>query len=335
MNDVVTMGGIPPSVLPPRHKTYSTSREYYLALADMHLTHLAFQHNSAVLSPPDGREKYVARQLFRKLVREGRLTTDGETYDESAAQRHKEVFKLWCDDMRPTSVLLNDKDDVVSVIDWEMSYFAPGSFYDSPPWWLIIERPEFYEKGLSSWIKEFERRLPLFLEAMELEEATLRKAGEEPKNRGGLQHGDLPLLAINEAVGNGRPSTSMAKRMARNWENGRFFVDYCARRNYGFDPIYWKCIDEKFFGKNKKTDVLLKKGGYKGRLHLLSEKDRAQMEPFIAWKMEDREDEKIVEWDEKDAKVVLEALFSGTLGDINIPKPREIPWTMTDRPGSP
>lgn len=94
-------------------------------------------------------------------------------------------------------------------------------------------------------------------------------------------------------------------------------------------------VDKKFFGKNNKTGLLLKKGGYKGRLHLLSDKERAQMEPFIAWKLEDRKDEKVVEWDEKDAKAVLEACLAGTLGDMDIPKPRVIPWTMTDRPDSP
>lgn len=335
INDLVTMGGIPPSVLPPSNKTYSTSCEYYQAMADMHLTHLAFQHNSAVLSPPDGREKYVARQLFRKLAREGRLTEDDEGYEDTAAERHNEVFKLWCDDMRPASVLLNDNDDVVGVIDWEMSYFAPGSFFESPPWWLIIQRPEFYEKGVGSWVKDYERRLPLFLEAMELEEATLRVPKEKSRNGGGTPHSGPQLLAIDEAAGSRRSSVPISKRMKRNWESGRFFVDYCTRRNYGFDPVYWKCLDERFFGKNKKSGLVLKRSGYKGRLHLLSERDRAQMEPFVAWKMEDRGDEKVVEWDEKDAKAVLAACMAGTLGEMDIPKPRVIPWTMTDRPDSP
>lgn len=36
MNDLVVLGGIPPCVLPPENKTYSTSDEWYGALADMH-----------------------------------------------------------------------------------------------------------------------------------------------------------------------------------------------------------------------------------------------------------------------------------------------------------
>ncbi|KAJ4415023.1 hypothetical protein N0V82_007605 [Gnomoniopsis sp. IMI 355080] len=326
-NDLVTMGGTPPSVLSPSHKTYNTA-EYYQAMADMHLAHLAFQHNNAVLSRPDGREKYVARQLFRKLAREGRLAGEKRVYD-------KDVFKLWCDDMRPASVLLDDNDDVVGVIDWEMSYFAPASFHNNLPWWLIVDKPEFYEKGLSSWVKEYERHLPLFLQAMDMEEAELRGTREETRHVDGALHRRRQPGDTDEAGEDGRSSGQVSKRMKQNWENREFFVDYCARRNYGFDPIYWKYVDEKFFGKNKKTALLLQKGGYKGRQHLLSEKERAQMEPFISWKLEDREDEKIVEWDEKDARAILAACLAGTLGDIDIPKPRLIPWTMTDRSPSP
>lgn len=335
MNDLVRMGGVPLNALPPSNKTYNTTHDYYLAMADMHLIHLTFQHNSAVLSPPDGREKYVARQLFRQLARDGRLTEDGEHHDETKDKKHKETFKLWCDDLRPTSVLLNDNCDVVGVIDWEMTYFAPAAFYDDPPWWLIIERPEFYQNGLSSWIKKYERVLPLFLEAMDLEEATWRENKDKIKNVTGAKHGGVQLQAIGEGVKNSCPSISLSERMKQNWENGRFFVDYCTRRNYGFDPIYRKCLDERFFGKNKKSGLLLRRNGYKGRLHLLSQKERAQMEPFVEWKMEDREDEKVVEWEEKDAQTILSACLAGKLGDIDIPKPRFIPWTLTDRPDSP
>jgi hypothetical protein len=42
MNDLIIHGGIPPSVLPPEDATYSTSNEWYAALADLHVAHLAF-----------------------------------------------------------------------------------------------------------------------------------------------------------------------------------------------------------------------------------------------------------------------------------------------------
>lgn len=321
-NDLVVSGGIPPCVLPVHNKMYNTSHEYYQAMADMHFTHLTFQHNDAVLSLPDGRESYVARQLFRRLAREGRLAQDEQEDNGTATTQQNEVFKFWCDDMRPNSVLLNDNNDVVGVIDWEMSYFAPASFHYNPPWWLIIDRPEFFKRGLSSWAKEYERHLPLFLKAMEIEEAELKKSQQ---NAGDGQGASQSLVGSH-----GHQSTPISQQMKHNWDNGRIFLDYCARRNYGFDSIYWKFVDKKFFGKNK-NGLLLKRGRYKGRLHLLSEKERVQMKPFVTWKMEDREEDKIVEWDERDARTVIAACLAGTLGEIKGPKPRLVPWTRTER----
>jgi hypothetical protein len=47
MNDIIVQGGIPPSVLPPENKTYSTSAEWYAALADMHFALLTFRTSNA------------------------------------------------------------------------------------------------------------------------------------------------------------------------------------------------------------------------------------------------------------------------------------------------
>lgn len=93
-------------------------------------------------------------------------------------------------------------------------------------------------------------------------------------------------------------------------------------------------MDKKFFGKNK-SGLLLKKGKRKARLPLLSEKERTQMEVFVKWKMEDGDEEKVVEWDEKDAQAVLTACLAGTLGETEIPRPRVVPWTRKDLDSSP
>lgn len=189
---------------------------------------------------------------------------------------------------------------------------------------------------MKSWVKSYERVLPVFLEAVNLEENALREAKEMTEADGGVLSSHPQLLAIDEEAPKGsRPSKSMSERMKRYWDNGRFLIDYSARRNYGFDPVYWKHVDKKFFGKSKKGGILLRSSNYKGRLHLLSEQERAQMEPFVAWQLEDRKEEKVVEWDDKDAEIVFEACLAGTLGEIDIPKPRQIPWKMTDRPETP
>lgn len=65
MNSILEFTEAPQSLLPNRQ--YSTAIEWYSALADMHLTQLAFQHNDAVEDEDDARDKYIARQLFRRL----------------------------------------------------------------------------------------------------------------------------------------------------------------------------------------------------------------------------------------------------------------------------
>lgn len=72
MNDLVVQGGIPSSILPPETATYSTSDEWYAVLADAHFAHLTFQRNDAIDSADDCRDKFVARHLFRQLVRQGK-----------------------------------------------------------------------------------------------------------------------------------------------------------------------------------------------------------------------------------------------------------------------
>ncbi|KAJ3494382.1 hypothetical protein NLG97_g4118 [Lecanicillium saksenae] len=77
----------------------------------------------------------------------------------------KGLFKLWCDDFRPTNILLSG-DNVAGVIDLEFSYAAPAEFYHAPPWWLLLQRPEDWKGGWGDWKGKYEVVLATFLEAM-------------------------------------------------------------------------------------------------------------------------------------------------------------------------
>jgi hypothetical protein len=70
MNNMLQLANISASVLPPEYKTYGTADEWYLALAEMHIAQLVFQHNDLVSTKDDCRNKYVARQLFEKLAKQ-------------------------------------------------------------------------------------------------------------------------------------------------------------------------------------------------------------------------------------------------------------------------
>jgi hypothetical protein len=67
-------------------------------------------------------------------------------------------------------------------------------------------------------------------------------------------------------------------------------------------------LDEKFFGTREED--IPEDNLWKTRLSLLSEKERAAMEPFVEWKMEDKKERILVDWDPEEAKQRLsEVLF--------------------------
>ncbi|KAB8257007.1 hypothetical protein BDV32DRAFT_140774 [Aspergillus pseudonomiae] len=109
----------------------------------------------ALDSAEDCRRILVARQLFSKLAREGRLTHS--TNDHGP-------FKIWCDDLRPSNVL-------------EFTYAAPVEFSHAPPWWLLLEQPEYWPDGIEAWTKAFETRLQTFLKVQTEREETAMQRG--------------------------------------------------------------------------------------------------------------------------------------------------------------
>lgn len=128
MNNMLQLANMPRSVLPKQNKRFDTADEWYVALAEMHVAQLVFQHNDLIASEDDCRNKYVARQLFRRLTKKGKISTYGFTSDKwtdfatnnelrAPALDGEGSFKLWCDDVRPVNVLLDDDDKIAAVID--------------------------------------------------------------------------------------------------------------------------------------------------------------------------------------------------------------------------
>lgn len=198
MNELVQPGNIPPHLLP--QTTFKTASAYFLALAEMHITHLTFQRNDTMKSAKDCRRKYIARCLFRKLARENRL---------SSMSHDKGPFKLFCDDFRPANVLANSQKDfkVVGATDWEFMYAIPVEFVYSPPSWLLLERPEYWKEGLDDWEQTYETRLSVFLQKLQKQEDDLIKRG-----------------ILNE-------ENRLSHHVLESWQSGDFWVCYAARRS--------------------------------------------------------------------------------------------------------
>lgn len=272
MNDIVVHTNMPASILPSQ--TYASADEWYAALGDMHMAQLVFQHNDAVEDEDDARDKYVARQLFRNLAAEGRLAPELSKSDGD--------FRLFSEDLRPANVLLDKDLRVVGVIDWEFAYAAPAQCSFDPPWWLLLQEPEYWTGGYGEWMKAYEPRLQTFLRVLEAEEnktAALRLAEKVH---------DMSL------AGNGRRDPPLSQCMRESWEKRTWMLNYAAWKGWAFDFIWWKFLDESYFGPSENQD-------YQARLELLSGPQKNAMEAFVARKMEESRNPKIIQWEGRDA----------------------------------
>lgn len=249
-NELVRLGTLPRSKLPSASETFQSALSYFSTLADLHLEHLTHQRNDAVDSADDCRRKYIARSLFRKLAAEGRFTT----YSTDLGP-----FNIWCDDLRPSNVLINEHLQIVGVVDWEFTYAAPAEFSHGPPWWLLLEQPEYWLDGIEAWTKVYESRLRTFLKV-------LREQEDRAIDRGRL-----------------KDEERLSATMQQSWESGDFWVTYAARKSFAFDAVFWKKLDSRFFGPGMSTED----DRWKERIDLLTEDERANMEKVVKKKLEE------------------------------------------------
>lgn len=173
------------------------------------------------------------------------------------------------------------------MIDWEFTYVAPTQFELDPPWWLLLEVPEMQPSGIDDWKKVYNTRLQTWLRAMEEAEKIFSVEGNAMEFR-------------------------LSTYMRESWENGRFWLNYAARKSWAFDTIYQKYLDEKFFGSRGKGKGVYKDDLWKSRVHLLTEKGRRAMEPLVKMKMEESKKRVLVDWDldpEQAKKRLAKVLF--------------------------
>ncbi|KAJ5215220.1 uncharacterized protein N7498_001627 [Penicillium cinerascens] len=263
MNEIVRLGTLPRWKIPTA--IYDRASSYFEALAELHISHLQHQRNNAIDSADDCRRKFVARFLFRKLVRDRELRDKWISYEHGP-------FPVWCDDFRPQNVMVDKAERVVGVVDWEFTYTAPIEFTHAPPWWLLLEKPEYWTKGLDDWCAHYERRLQIFLQAMMDCEEDAYQTRNEPLEE----------------------SQRLSSWMRHSWESGDFWIMYAARNNFAFDAIYWNKIDQRFFGSNKSDDNIY--DVWKKRLRLLEPEEKEIMDKYVDLKLQENET-RLLSWD--------------------------------------
>lgn len=273
MNEIIVHTNAPASVLPP--ESFSSANEWYCALGDMLMAQLVFQHNDAVEDEDDARDKYVARQLFRNLAAEGRLATGSSSENDCI---------LFSEDFRPANVLLDEDLRIVGVIDWEFACVAPAQWTFDPPWWLLLEDPDWWPEGYREWMTAYEPRLQTFLRVLEAEE---KKAADKSLAE---RVGDMSLTSSKKYD----TTLPLSQRMRESWESQMWMLNYAARKSWAFDFIWWKFLDEKYFGPNEDQD-------YHVRINLLTEPQREAMDSFVKRKMEESNDPRIVTWSDQEA----------------------------------
>lgn len=238
MNQIVSCGNYPANSL--AQKPFATANEYFTYLAETHLTHLRTQRNDAIDDETDARRKYVARCLFLKISR------DFSTKDED----NNGPFPLYCDDLRPSNVLVDDGLNVRSVIDWEYCYAAPVELTYCSPWWLLLKHPDDWpERDLSAH--------GLFIQVLREEEGVLIQEGKLVENQ------------------------RLSSKMAESVSNGHFWFCQAATSSYGFDDVYWKFVDPVYYGTFTSIE---------DRIRLLRQKERDDLEPFVQLKVRQAEE---------------------------------------------
>ncbi|KAM3426287.1 hypothetical protein MY4824_010033 [Beauveria thailandica] len=252
MNELVRLGSMPRSRLLGPDATFNTSSDYYQHLANQHLEHLRQQRNDIIDDETDCRRKFIARKLFQKLARDDKL---------ASISYRTGPFKLWCDDLRPMNVLTNGGGQVAAVLDWEFTYVAPAEFTFAPPWWLLLEQPEYWPNGLDDWTNAFDAKLEVFLQALRQRE--------------------------DSAIADGRLTEEqrLSGKMRASWDGGDFWIVYAARKGFAFDLTYWHKIDQRFFGPLN----VAPEDAWRERLHMLDEDEVREMEELVVSKMKEME----------------------------------------------
>lgn len=258
MNKLVRLGTLPRSKLPD--VTFESSLSYFSALAELHVEHLTHQRNDAVDSATNCWRKYVARQLLCRLSKDRQLTVSTSNNDTGP-------FKLWCDDLQPSNVLLNVDLQIVGVIDWEFTYASLAEFSSALPWWLLLEQPEYWPDGIEAWTEVYEHRLQTFLKVL-------------------IEHEDDLIFS-----GRLEEEQRLSQLMWESWRSRDFWVSYAARKNFAFDAIFWQKLDHHFFGPGGTPEDVWEK-----RIELLDEKEKMSIEPFVQQKLEDMK-ERVLAWD--------------------------------------
>ncbi|OJJ96596.1 hypothetical protein ASPACDRAFT_54469 [Aspergillus aculeatus ATCC 16872] len=192
LNELIRISGLK-DCTPQR--TFHTSIDYIASLLELQSTHLEQQRNKLM--------KAIALNFIPK--------------DDCGP------FKLFCDDLCPGNVLVDDSLRIVGVLDWEFTYAAPSQFAASIPWWLLLRRPHSLvnQDGPDVFLQSFLLKANIFLEALEERERTRALTKSDDR---------------------------LSVRMRRSLEDRSAWFTLALHMGASVDLIYWDLLDEYCWG---------------------------------------------------------------------------------------
>jgi hypothetical protein len=172
---------------------FHTTQSYLEHLATENLTHLQTQRNIAS-TREDAKQRFIARHRMQALVPRYSSPDDNDATP----------FTLFCDDLQPSNMLADPSTwRITAELDWESTNSMPSQFSYDAPWWQLLLGPDMWleHHSIEEFVERYEPRLEQFLGAM--------RRAEERRGKGG----------------------SMAEKMRKSWETGRFWFDCGVRKS--------------------------------------------------------------------------------------------------------
>lgn len=219
MNEVITVGGCSADQIAT---LFDRADDYFASCARHFQAHLTAQRNIAGDDEDLAWRQFVARHCFAKLV-----PVYG-TVDNAGP------FRLFCDDLRPTNMLIDPKTlRITAVFDFEFTNAMPAQFVYDVPWWLLLQPPAVWlrDDKMDEFVRLFEPRKDQFIRAVERAEARLcLPAGEHPR---------------------------LSARMRDSWDSRRFWFNLASRCSFDVDDFYWQALHEEGLGEVMLDDMTI------------------------------------------------------------------------------
>lgn len=217
MNELVTFGDMTASTFATA--PFHHASQYFAARTQGMLEHLETQRNIAQGKDDQAWKLLLARRGLARQVSKYTMASDDAG-----------PFRLFCDDMRPSNMLVDPETfRITGILDLEFTNAMPAQYAYDVPWWILLENPAtiITEEGKEKFLERFEPRKDQFLRAMERVEAKL------PSSDG----------------------TPLSARMRESWESGRFWFNFASRNSFDLDDVYWEVLHTEEVGAAVEAEV--------------------------------------------------------------------------------